>query len=196
MCSLLLPAGKHQLLRSSLLLAERPVLPPPQPRTVIGEGDVGEMQNEEWVLQAGSLVCGGEGRGEVLKFIPKDTEFLKEILLKLILWGAWGNLFWGFSKIQEENQDAFLPLSLLPPISMELTIKSDKQICLWELPTEGLGPKAWRTPPLDSTGSWLKQVISPQWCVYGRRASSSIHWGFYLSASAPSHKYAIRSNND
>lgn len=55
--------------------------------------------------------------------------------------------------------------TLTAPVSMELMIKSDKQICLWELPKERLGPKGWRLSSLDSMGSWLGGQLSPVLCV-------------------------------
>ena len=196
MCSLLFPAGKHPLLCPSLLFAERPM-------SVVGEGNISEMQNEEWALQARCLMCIRMERGEVLKFIPKDTEVLKERSefspnesCEML-----GITFpEDFLKSKKKTQGVSLPWSLLPtlhtaPVSMELMIKSSKQICLWELPKERLGPRGWRLYPLDSMGSWLKQVSSPQCYVYERRACSSMHWGLYLSASAPSHKHTVRSNN-
>lgn len=148
-------------------------------------------------------MCREMERGEVLKFIPKDTEFLKEHsesspnesceVLGIIFPED-------FLNSKKKTQEVAIPLSLLPtlhtaPVSMELMIKSDKQICLWELPKERLGPKGWRLSLLGFHGKLAEAVSSPQCCVYDRRACSSIHGGFYLSASAPSHKCTIRSNN-
>ena len=168
MCSLLFPAGKQPLLCSSLLLAERPM-------SVVGERNIGGMQNEEWAQQARCLMWKGMERGGVLKFIPKDTEFLKEgsesspnescEVLGIIFPED-------FLKSKKKTQQVCLPSSLLPtlhtaPVSMELMIQSNKQICLWELPKERLGPKGWRLSPLGFHGKLAEAgQLSPVLCLW------------------------------
>lgn len=85
-----------------------------------------------------------------------------------------------FLNSKKKTQEVAIPIVSPPypphcPVSMELMIKSDKQICFGNCPRRRLGPKGWRLSLLGFHGKLAEAVSSPQCCVYDRRACSSIH---------------------